>query len=452
VIITRDFLEEPIPGSGWRSSAPPVPIETAEDTARASASSGWAAEEAVAELAAPQPTAELPVEVDALELPVVEERVAEGTAAGSPAASPQSGVTEMPSEAAVFADTTLLDAPSRVDDLKSRIEETRRRIRHELEQPFETAVAPGAPERDWSFSIGKPLAVEEALVVEPAATLVLPEPAVSELAVAPGAVAMESVMSVPTALEQVTVEEVMVEPIPVETVALEEIAVEPTALETATVEPLVEEPVVFEPIAAEPVAEEPVVFEPVAAEDEGVPLVAVEPVAEAASPIEMAPAEAVMVEAAAETLAGEPAAFEPTAEPLTVEPATMEPVVMEPAATEPAVMEPAVMEPATAERAAVDTVETRAVTESVQVAAAAEKGGADAGLGLDEPVDYDSMKDRIETTRSRLKAKAFDAMMTGESALLGRDIAGTGRAHAKMAGVDSDIDQTIETSLREEEE
>jgi len=36
-------------------------------------------------------------------------------------------------------------------------------------------------------------------------------------------------------------------------------------------------------------------------------------------------------------------------------------------------------------------------------------------------VDYNAMRARIEQTRGRLKAKAFDAMMTGESALLGRE-------------------------------
>jgi hypothetical protein len=69
-----------------------------------------------------------------------------------------------------------------------------------------------------------------------------------------------------------------------------------------------------------------------------------------------------------------------------------------------------------------------------------------------EPVDYDSMKSRIESTRSRLKAKAFDAMMAGESALLGRDTDDGTRASNKIDGVDDDLDQTIETSLSEEEQ
>lgn len=65
-------------------------------------------------------------------------------------------------------------------------------------------------------------------------------------------------------------------------------------------------------------------------------------------------------------------------------------------------------------------------------------------------VDYDSMRSRIEATRSRLKAKAFDAMMAGESALLGRGAPDT-IPERSVADVDREIDQTIETTLREEE-
>jgi hypothetical protein len=79
----------------------------------------------------------------------------------------------------------------------------------------------------------------------------------------------------------------------------------------------------------------------------------------------------------------------------------------------------------------------------------------DAGVAsaVAEPVDYDSMRSRIEVTRSRLKAKAFDAMMMGESALLGRDLEDTGRKKRRaVTSVDSEVDETIETNLREEED
>ena len=68
-----------------------------------------------------------------------------------------------------------------------------------------------------------------------------------------------------------------------------------------------------------------------------------------------------------------------------------------------------------------------------------------------EPVDYDAMRSRIELTRSRLKAKAFDAMMSGESALLGRDPQGAKRPNIVPA-VDSEVNDTIENSLKELED
>jgi len=69
------------------------------------------------------------------------------------------------------------------------------------------------------------------------------------------------------------------------------------------------------------------------------------------------------------------------------------------------------------------------------------------GLG----VDYEAMRGRIEETRSRLKAKAFDAMMTGESALLGRDPEDAGVKLPAPTEVDGEIVQTIDETLREEE-
>ena len=84
-------------------------------------------------------------------------------------------------------------------------------------------------------------------------------------------------------------------------------------------------------------------------------------------------------------------------------------------------------------------------------------GVAEGGESRQEPalelgVDYDAMRNRIETTRSRLKAKAFDAMMTGEAALLGRDSADSSVERPAPADVDTEIVETIETTLREEED
>lgn len=67
--------------------------------------------------------------------------------------------------------------------------------------------------------------------------------------------------------------------------------------------------------------------------------------------------------------------------------------------------------------------------------------------------DRDAMRLRIEATRNRLKAKAFDAMMSGESALLARDGGAapeTGARSSEMQ-VDSEVDETIEKTLSEED-
>jgi hypothetical protein len=69
----------------------------------------------------------------------------------------------------------------------------------------------------------------------------------------------------------------------------------------------------------------------------------------------------------------------------------------------------------------------------------------------DNGSDYDAMRARIELTRSRLKAKAFDAMMAGEATLLRRDPEGSSVAQ-KTVAVDSEIEQTVESTLREEDD
>jgi nicotinate-nucleotide--dimethylbenzimidazole phosphoribosyltransferase len=419
VIITRDFLEEPIPGSGWRSSAPAAPLENLEDSANVGASTTLADEQTVREL---------PVAEEVAELPVVEEHVADSVAAGSPAVILPNEVAAAPQERAAFRETMPVDTPSRVDDLKSRIEETRRRIRHELEQPFDTAVTSAPPERDWAFSTALPPPVGETVLAEAAATRIAPEAVAPEpVAVEPPAVepalvepiAVEPVALGPVTMETVTVEAVDVEAVPVETIALEEVAVEPVAIEPVAVEEIAVEPVLPEPVAVGPATVETIAVEPAVAEP-----VVVEPVTVEAAPVEAAP----------------------------VSPAAVEPITVEPAVAGPVAIEPVPAEPVAAEQVMVAADRAEAIAESMVVTAETAGEEADLETGLDQPVDYDSMKDRIETTRSRLKAKAFDAMMTGESALLGRDLGGAERSHPKMPGVDSDIDQTIETSLREEEQ
>ncbi len=67
--------------------------------------------------------------------------------------------------------------------------------------------------------------------------------------------------------------------------------------------------------------------------------------------------------------------------------------------------------------------------------------------------DHDAMRKRIEETRNRLKAKAFDAMMSGEASLLARDSETGSRSGsaAEGVGVDAEVDNTIESTLTEED-
>ena len=60
------------------------------------------------------------------------------------------------------------------------------------------------------------------------------------------------------------------------------------------------------------------------------------------------------------------------------------------------------------------------------------------------------MRRRIEETRARLKAKAFDAMMTGESALLRND-SGEKPVPRDEAKLEPEIDTSIDESLSQED-
>jgi hypothetical protein len=383
VIVTREFLEEPLPGSGWRSHTPPAVEDEAVQE--------WASELPVAE-----DVMEAPAVEEFVELPVVEEAFTDtmgpGTAGTEALVQAASVADRLPQ-----VDSPLADDISRVDDLKSRIEETRRRIRHELEQPFDIS-SPARPlERDWTTAPAVPIVARPA----PTSPLVM-QPAVME----------------PLAVEALPLESLEVETLPTESTFMEPVAVEPVV-----VEPVIVEPAVAEPVAVEPAMAEPMIAEPVAAE-----ALSTEPVE-----VELAVVESVEVEL------------------VTIEPVAAEPEIpvlaAKPVAAKPLAEEPVKVEPVAAEREA-PVVDGLLADLEVETSV----GEVDIESGPDEPVDYDSMKNRIESTRSRLKAKAFDAMMTGETALLGRDLDGVSHALGKVGGVDNDIDETIETSLREEEE
>ncbi len=66
-------------------------------------------------------------------------------------------------------------------------------------------------------------------------------------------------------------------------------------------------------------------------------------------------------------------------------------------------------------------------------------------------IDQAEMRRRIEETRARLKAKAFDAMMSGEAALLARDSGDVPVPTSEEHGLDAETDSVIDESLSQED-
>jgi hypothetical protein len=66
-------------------------------------------------------------------------------------------------------------------------------------------------------------------------------------------------------------------------------------------------------------------------------------------------------------------------------------------------------------------------------------------------IDQAEMRRRIEETRARLKAKAFDAMMNGEAALLARDSGEKPVPRGADVPVDHDVAETLDESLSQDD-
>ena len=185
------------------------------------------------------------------------------------------------------------------------------------------------------------------------------------------------------------------------------------------------------PAPAEFAAEEPAV-------EEAVEETLVVEQAEAEEPVaETAEAEEAVAEyAAAEVAVEETTAEEPVAEAV-AEPefgeeyvaGIAEPIVEEPVAEEPVAEEPLAEEPLAEEPA--DEPEP------------AREGGS---------IDQAEMRRRIEETRARLKAKAFDAMMSGESALLRNDSGEKPVPRGEGADLEPEIDSSINESLSQSDD
>jgi nicotinate-nucleotide--dimethylbenzimidazole phosphoribosyltransferase len=346
------------------------------------------------------------------------------------------------------------------EDLRPRIEETRAAVEREITAPFIAE-----PEEPVAQPPEEP--VSEA---EPAEEPVAEEP-VEEVAIAPAeeaeAPVAEEAEAAPVA-EEAPPEEVAPEAAPV--------AEEPPPEEAATAE----EPVAEAP-AEEPVAEAPTRFEaprgagPVILEEFSLiptPVQMPEPAAPVAAP-----------EAEGGGSAEAPAAEEPAPAVSAVEPGVAEepapaaqehaglaadistpgssfalagPAVApveEPVAEAPAAVEEPVAE-AEPEAAPVAEAEPEAEAESAPEAAAEVEAAepAETEPAREGTIDQAEMRRRIEETRARLKAKAFDAMMSGEAALLSREGTDTEVPRGNDVEVDKDVASTVEESFSPEDD
>jgi hypothetical protein len=299
----------------------------------------------------------------------------------------------------------------------------------------------------------EPAALEEAVIVEEPSEGPTDEPTATEQSGSEEVVTHDEAVAAGPEIADAVVDEHVIaseEAVVVADVAapavLESVTVEETGSEDlrarieetrAAVETDIAEP--FAPAVAEVIVEEAEVVREPAAE---------EPVVEATAPstedtgVEGAPAEEAEYEAPAE----EPRAWEipyeedasHEAEPQSAEAPVVAMEVVEPVVDE----EAAAAEPAVAEIAEESVAEAPPADEPVAEAPPVRESGA---------IDQAEMRRRIEETRARLKAKAFDAMMSGESALLSRDSGEKPVPTGEDVKLDGELESTIDESLSQEE-
>ena len=338
------------------------------------------------------------------------------------------------------------------DDLRARIEETRVAIENDIAQPFGALVAePEVVAEEASAEarvdeVETPVTEAEIPVaeVEDAQEVVAEVPVVEGPAYAappeePEPVVVEEVRDerpraweiqygdethvaeTAAAVATPEIDEAMVEEVPAEPAVVDEVPSAPVVAEEAVAEETVIEAAPVRDAAAGLVAETAtsagfaVAQEEPAAVSEFAPVVEPEPAVSEAEPI---------VAEAAEPVAE---VVEPAAEPASAVAAVVAETVPEP--------EPTVVAPVAA-------LESEPVVDEPPAPAAAREGGA---------IDQAEMRKRIEETRARLKAKAFDAMMSGESALLARDSGEKPVPKANDIKLDGDVESTIDESLSQEE-
>jgi hypothetical protein len=356
----------------------------------------------------PQAVAETPPAEDWL---VVEEAAVSEEAPASEE-TPASDVAPAPA-----ADETSM--PADLGDLRRRIAAAREALGSAVAQPARkepTGEWFGAPETIAAEPAVEPPAPEEPVAEEPVAE----EPAAEE----PDA---EELVVEEAAPEQPVVEEPAVEGFMASEVVEVELEAEPPAPE----EPLVEEPAVEERGPEESSAEEPAAEEPVLEEPAGQWFAASEETMLEEPPLEM-------------FLVKEPTGEEPPPMPVAEEPPAEPRAPYEPPVAEQRLV---VEEVPPAEGSPADEAVAEAAPSSDSTAAPAET----APPAREGAIDPAEMRRRIEETRARLNAKAFDAMMSGEAALLSRDSGEESVPREADVGVGDDVAQTIEEGLSEDD-
>lgn len=288
---------------------------------------------------------------------------------------------------------------------------------------------------------------------QPAARMVATTPSLTVPAGAPVAEAPPQVVTAEPAVAELEAEEAGVE-------APEAVPVEPAVAGEPATEPVAERPSVFwvEPSPPSRSMADAVIPEP------ETPVPVLEPVSEA-PPIEVLETAAVETPVH-ETVAAETVEAEPVAEPAPAEVSASP--VDEVAAVESDLrarieetrrrIQAELERPfrLDSESAAPESVPAPAGGAPATETSQAESPARDllqAELGETRTFDYEEMRRRIEETRSRLKAKAFDAILSGETALLSREgTSGTDVASsAASLKVDEEVEQSIESGLSQEE-
>src|SRR5450830_1149787 len=294
------------------------------------------------------------------------------------------------------------------------------------------------PDGERLWDAGTATGVAEPTIVEPA----FEEPAIVEEVV----VVEEVAAAEPEVAEEATSEDLRAR--------IEETR---AAVETDIAQPfapvVAEEAAVEEPAAEDAVVEEPVVEgaeyqEPVASAE---PDVVVEAPAEESPAVEQPQTEAPVAE--------EPAAETPVSEESIAEEAPVSEAAEGLVADITSGPVAAVAEEAPAEAVAeVEEIEVVAVEEAPAEEPVADEPVAEEPAAEDEPsaraggaINQAEMRRRIEETRARLKAKAFDAMMSGESALLSRDSGEKPLPKGDDVKLDGELESTIDESLSQEE-